>query len=44
MHDVGKSGWYILFPIYNIVLAATPGNIGDNDYGSDPKDENLVSN
>ena len=44
MHDVGKSGWYILFPIYNIVLAATPGIIGDNEYGSDPKDENLVSN
>ena len=23
MHDVGKSGWYLLIPIYNIVLAAT---------------------
>ena len=24
MHDVGKSGWYILIPIYNIVLLASP--------------------
>lgn len=39
MHDVGKSGWFILFPIYNIVLAATPGIEGVNEYGSDPKNE-----
>lgn len=39
MHDVGKSGWYLLIPIYNIVLFATPGIIGENEYGSDPKDE-----
>lgn len=38
MHDVGKSGWFILIPIYNIVLAATAGETGDNQYGSDPKD------
>ena len=24
MHDVDKSGWYILIPIYNIVLLASP--------------------
>ena len=24
MHDVGKSGWFILVPIYNIVLLVTP--------------------
>lgn len=40
MHDVGKSGWYMLIPIYNIVLAATPGEVGENQYGSDPKEEN----
>ena len=39
MHDVGKSGWYMLIPIYNIVLAATPGIVGENQYGSDPKEE-----
>lgn len=24
MHDVGKSGWFVLVPIYNIVLLASP--------------------
>lgn len=23
MHDVGKSGWFILIPIYNLILACT---------------------
>jgi len=37
MHDVDKSGWYYLIPIYDIVLAATAGNTGSNKYGPDPK-------
>jgi len=37
MHDVGKSGWYCLIPIYNIILACTEGNVGPNEYGEDPK-------
>jgi uncharacterized membrane protein YhaH (DUF805 family) len=37
MHDVGKSGWFLLIPIYNFVLACTEGTQGDNEYGSDPK-------
>ncbi len=37
MHDVGKSGWFVLIPIYNIILACTNGNTGDNEYGEDPK-------
>ncbi len=24
MHDVGKSGWFILMPIYNLILFLTP--------------------
>ena len=24
MHDVSKSGWFVLIPIYNIVLLASP--------------------
>ena len=24
MHDVGKSGWFILIPIYNLVLVLSP--------------------
>lgn len=37
MHDVGKSGWYILIPIYNFILAVTEGDTGSNEYGEDPK-------
>jgi len=37
MHDVGKSGWYILIPIYNLILAFTEGDQGTNQYGLDPK-------
>lgn len=37
MHDVGKSGWYILIPIYNIILAVTDGDKSSNEYGEDPK-------
>jgi uncharacterized membrane protein YhaH (DUF805 family) len=39
MHDVGKSGWFLLIPIYNLILAFTEGTKGDNEYGSDPKAE-----
>jgi uncharacterized membrane protein YhaH (DUF805 family) len=37
MHDVNKSGWYSIIPIYNIILAFTDGTPGTNDYGDDPK-------
>lgn len=37
MHDVGKSGWFILIPLYNLVLYCTDGNQGQNEYGADPK-------
>ena len=40
MHDVGKSGWYCLIPIYNLILACTAGDVGPNQYGLDPKDPN----
>jgi uncharacterized membrane protein YhaH (DUF805 family) len=43
MHDVGKSGWYILIPIYNFILVCTDGDSEDNEYGSNPKkQEELV--
>lgn len=38
MHDVNKSGWFLLIPIYNLILACTEGTQGDNDYGTDPKE------
>jgi uncharacterized membrane protein YhaH (DUF805 family) len=37
MHDVGKSGWYCIIPIYNLILACTNGTVGPNEYGPDPK-------
>jgi biopolymer transport protein ExbB len=39
MHDVGKSGWFILIPIYNLILACTEGTKGENEYGADPTKE-----
>ncbi len=37
MHDVGKSGWFLIIPIYNLILACTEGTKGENEYGQDPK-------
>ena len=37
MHDVGKSGWFLLIPIYNLILVCTEGVKGENEYGADPK-------
>jgi len=37
MHDVDKSGWFWLIPIYNIVLACTDGTKAPNRFGPDPK-------
>ena len=37
MHDVGKSGWFVLIPFYNLYLACTEGTRGPNEYGEDPK-------
>jgi uncharacterized membrane protein YhaH (DUF805 family) len=42
MHDVGKSGWFMLIPIYNIILAATDGDSGPNKYGDDPKGGGVI--
>ena len=38
MHDIGKSGWFILIPIYNIILACKDGAVGENEYGGNPKE------
>jgi len=36
MHDHGKSGWYNLIPIYNIILLASEGESVPNTYGPVP--------
>lgn len=33
MHDIGKSGWFILIPIYNIVLFAQDTDPTPNQWG-----------
>ena len=38
MHDVGKSGWYVLIPFYNFILLCTDSDDGTNEYGADPND------
>jgi len=37
MHDVGKSGWFMLIPFYNLYLAVQDSVEGDNEYGANPK-------
>jgi uncharacterized membrane protein YhaH (DUF805 family) len=37
MHDVGKSGWYLLIPIYNLILACTDSEARSNKWGKNPK-------
>lgn len=39
MHDVGKSGWFIIVPFYNLYLACTESDMLDNQYGRNPKAE-----
>ena len=42
MHDLNKSGWYLLIPIYNLILICTEGTQGHNNYGPDPKGEQFT--
>lgn len=51
LHDVGKSGWYLLIylipiagPIWLLVLLCTDSQPGDNKYGPNPKGEEASSN
>ena len=49
LHDVGKSGWYCLIvlipiagPIWLLVLMCTDSQPGDNQYGPNPKEQQLA--
>lgn len=33
MHDIGRSGWWSLVPVYSIYLAVQPGDPAMNSYG-----------
>jgi uncharacterized membrane protein YhaH (DUF805 family) len=41
MHDVGKPGWYCLIPFYNLYLACTASERGENEYGPNPFEEQV---
>ena len=36
MHDIGKSGWYYLIPLYNLYLAFQPSEPIANKWGEVP--------
>lgn len=39
MHDTGRSGYWILFPIVNYVLLCFDSQPHDNEYGANPKSD-----
>jgi len=41
MHDVDKSGWFLLIPIYSLILCIREGEQGENRFGTDPKLEEM---
>jgi uncharacterized membrane protein YhaH (DUF805 family) len=42
VHDSDKSGWFVLVPIYNLILMFIEGTRGPNRFGPDPKDPATV--
>jgi uncharacterized membrane protein YhaH (DUF805 family) len=38
MHDIGRSGWWILFPVVNLVMFCLDSQSGPNEYGPNPKE------
>lgn len=49
LHDVGKSGWFLLIAlipligaIWLLVLMCTDGNLGENAYGANPKESDVA--
>ena len=37
LHDSGRSGWWLLFPVVNLVLLCFDSEPGENEYGPNPK-------
>ena len=36
MHDTDHRGWWVLCPLYNIILLILPGTNGNNRFGANP--------
>ncbi len=36
LHDVGRSGWWLLCPLLNLVFLVMNGEQGENKYGPNP--------
>jgi|688.fasta_scaffold1068573_1 hypothetical protein len=36
-HDRGNSGWYQIIPLYPLILMFGDSDLGDNEYGNNPK-------
>jgi uncharacterized membrane protein YhaH (DUF805 family) len=41
-HDRGNSGWFMLIPFYNLIMLFGEGEEGENEYGPNPKTEQVV--
>jgi len=39
LHDTGRSGWWFLLPIVNLVFLLQGSQHGDNKYGSNPDEQ-----
>jgi uncharacterized membrane protein YhaH (DUF805 family) len=42
-HDLGKSGLYLLIPLFVLLLACFDGTPGENEYGPNPKEGRHVA-
>ena len=37
LHDSGRSGWWLLLPLVNLILLCYDSQANDNEYGPNPK-------
>ena len=37
MHDAGRSGWWLLLPLINLLFLCSDSQAGENEYGRNPK-------